>query len=127
MASLATEGRQESGRDIYRGAVWPLHRNRLEGCAQELEVMKVRKAQRVAVVILLAGATTSIAQQYEFPFQNPSLPLEQRADDVVSRMTPQENLAAFANPAVKRLNIPGLRKRERYPPSGAASRARAAE
>ena len=70
--------------------------------------MKVRKAQRVAVVILLAGATTSIAQQYEFPFQNPSLPLEQRADDVVSRMTLEEKIAAFANPAVKRLNIPGL-------------------
>ena len=70
--------------------------------------MKVRKAQRVAVVILLAGATTSIAQQYEFPFQNPSLPLEQRADDVVSRMTLEEKIAAFANPAVKRRDIPGL-------------------
>jgi beta-glucosidase len=66
------------------------------------------KTARVAVVILLAAVTTSIAQQYEFPFQNPNLPLEQRADNIVSLMTLEEKIAAFANPAVKRLNIPGF-------------------
>lgn len=70
--------------------------------------MKVKKARRVGVLILLAGATTSIAQQYEFPFQNPNLPAEQRADNIVSLLTLEEKIAAFANPAVKRLNIPGF-------------------
>ena len=69
--------------------------------------MTLNKA-RVAAVILLAAATTLTAQQYEFPFQNPNLPLEQRADNIVSLMTLEEKIAAFANPAVKRLNIPGF-------------------
>jgi beta-glucosidase len=68
--------------------------------------MKVKKARRMAVMILLASATMSMAQQYEVPFQNPNLPLEQRADNIVSLMTLEEKIAAFANPAVKRLNIP---------------------
>jgi len=42
------------------------------------------------------------AQQYEFPFQNPNLPLEPRADNIVSLLTLDEKTAVFTNPAVAR-------------------------
>lgn len=42
------------------------------------------------------------------PYKNPSLPLEQRVDDLVSRMTLEEKIAQMQNaaPAVERLGIP---------------------
>ncbi|MCL2834468.1 MAG: hypothetical protein FWD78_14955, partial [Treponema sp.] len=44
----------------------------------------------------------------EYPFRNPSLTIEQRAADVVSRLTLDEKIAQMLNktPAVERLNIP---------------------
>jgi beta-glucosidase len=45
---------------------------------------------------------------YEYPFQNPSLPVEERAADLVSRLTLDEKIAQMLNqtPAVERLGIP---------------------
>ena len=44
----------------------------------------------------------------DFPFQNPELPLEQRLDDLVGRMTLEEKVAhlSFGTPAIERLGIP---------------------
>jgi beta-glucosidase len=46
--------------------------------------------------------------QYEYPFQNPKLSFEERAADLVSRLTPEEKIAQMLNaaPAIDRLNIP---------------------
>jgi beta-glucosidase len=45
---------------------------------------------------------------YEFPFQNPKLSFEERAADLVSRLTLDEKIAQMMNttPAVERLGIP---------------------
>ncbi len=70
---------------------------------------KKRKSKLwIAVAILLGFACLRIhAQpQYEYPFQNPNLSLDQRADSIVSLMTLDEKLAALQNAAVPRLGIP---------------------
>jgi len=45
---------------------------------------------------------------YEFPYQNPGLSFEKRADDIVSRMTLEEKISQMMNaaPAIPRLDIP---------------------
>ena len=52
----------------------------------------------------------SFAQQnkYQYPFQNPSLPVEQRVNDLVSRLTLNEKVLQMLNaaPAIDRLGIP---------------------
>jgi beta-glucosidase len=51
-------------------------------------------------------ATTVFAQQ--FPFQNTNLPIGERVDDLVSRLTPDEKIAQMLDetPAIERLGIP---------------------
>ncbi len=59
--------------------------------------------------MLLAGAVTVTAQDdSSFPFQNPNLPIAQRVDDLVSRMTLQEKVSQMTDgaPAIPRLGIP---------------------
>lgn len=45
---------------------------------------------------------------YEFPFQNPSLDIKERVDDLVGRMTLEEKISQMMNsaPAIDRLGIP---------------------
>ncbi len=52
-------------------------------------------------------AVSATAQQYEFPFQNPDLPLEERLEDLVARLTLEEKIAQMRNsaPAIDRLGI----------------------
>ncbi len=54
--------------------------------------------------------TTNIIGQttYQFPFQNPQLPVEERVYDLVSRMTLQEKVTQFFNhsEAIPRLGVP---------------------
>jgi len=47
-------------------------------------------------------------QAYQFPFQNPVLPLEERVNDLVSRMTLEEKVLQLFNqaPAIDRLGVP---------------------
>ncbi|MDR1342040.1 MAG: glycoside hydrolase family 3 C-terminal domain-containing protein [Prevotellaceae bacterium] len=58
----------------------------------------------LAFCFLPAGCGAS----YEYPFQNPSLSVEQRAGDIVSRLTLDEKVAQMLNktPAIERLGIP---------------------
>ncbi|MGB9596874.1 MAG: glycosyl hydrolase, partial [Candidatus Poribacteria bacterium] len=44
----------------------------------------------------------------EFPFQDPSLPIEQRVDDLVSRLTLEEKVSQMVHSAsaIPRLGIP---------------------
>lgn len=58
---------------------------------------------------MISFSCTIYAQEYAgYPMWNPSLPLEQRVDDVVSRLTLEEKVAQMLNatPAVPRLGIP---------------------
>lgn len=50
----------------------------------------------------------SCAEHVEYPFQDVSLPMEQRVEDLVSRLTLQEKVAQMtsATPAIERLGIP---------------------
>ena len=53
--------------------------------------------------------TVSVQAQIEvFPYQNPRLPAEQRADDLLGRLTLEEKVSLMMNgsPAIKRLGIP---------------------
>jgi beta-glucosidase len=47
-------------------------------------------------------------QQYEYPFQNPNLPIEVRVTNILSLMTVEEKIAALStDPSVPRLGIQG--------------------
>ena len=53
--------------------------------------------------------TVSVQAQIEvFPYQDPRLPAEQRADDLLGRLTLEEKVSLMMNgsPAIKRLGIP---------------------
>lgn len=47
-------------------------------------------------------------QKWEFPFQDPSLTVDRRVDDLVGRMTTEEKISQLMNgaPAIERLGIP---------------------
>jgi beta-glucosidase len=63
----------------------------------------------LAVILgLLANAGNGMAQQQSLPFQNPNLPIAQRVDDLVSRMTLQEKVSQMMSgaPAIPRLGVP---------------------
>ncbi len=57
---------------------------------------------------LLTYLFTSCDEQSELPFRDPSLPIEERIDDLLSRLTLEEKVAQMMNqtPAIERLNIP---------------------
>jgi len=48
------------------------------------------------------------ASEYEYPFQDPSLGIDARVDDLVNRLTPEEKARQLFNkaPAIERLGIP---------------------
>jgi beta-glucosidase len=62
-----------------------------------------------AVALILAGsyAVPSVAQQFQYPFQNPSLPAEKRIDNILSLMTVDEKIDCLGvQTGVPRLGIP---------------------
>ena len=67
---------------------------------------------RLFALLLLAGLgfpSLSLAQDnYQYPFQNPNLPAEQRVDNLLSLMTLQEKIDALStDPDVPRLGVHG--------------------
>ena len=65
--------------------------------------------KRLLVLIATAFSAELFAQDYKsFPMWNPALPMEQRVNDVVSRLTLEEKVAQMLNetPAIPRLGIP---------------------
>jgi beta-glucosidase len=61
----------------------------------------------VIIIGWMWSAASLAAQQYQYPFQNPKLSVEERAANILSLMTLDEKIAALGNPAVERLKIPG--------------------
>jgi beta-glucosidase len=67
-----------------------------------------RHAQQWSLATVLLGLFGSHAGAAEFPFQNPSLPIEQRVSDLVGRLTPEEKVSqmTMTAAAIPRLGIP---------------------
>src|SRR5208282_1941409 len=62
----------------------------------------------LVLLLFLPSAKTILAQQYQYPFQNPDLPIEPRIDNILSLMTLEEKVSALStNPSVPRLGILG--------------------
>lgn len=60
------------------------------------------------LIVLIVGLSLNSLAQYEFPFQNTNLPLEERVNDLVSHLTVQEKIdqLLYEAPAIDRLGIP---------------------
>lgn len=68
--------------------------------------MNTHSATACAALLLWAMSPLA-AQQHQYPFQDPNLPLEQRVDNILSLMTLDEKLACLTtSTAVPRLGIP---------------------
>lgn len=58
------------------------------------------------LLVLLAGRCLMSAQTYLYPFQDVSLPAEERIDNLLSLMTLEEKIATFSGQGVPRLGVP---------------------
>ncbi|RKD90745.1 glycoside hydrolase family 3 C-terminal domain-containing protein [Mangrovibacterium diazotrophicum] len=60
------------------------------------------------LALLVIASGLSLQAQQTFPYQNPDLPIDQRVDDLVSRMTVQEKIdqLLYESPAIDRLGVP---------------------
>ena len=73
------------------------------------------RGRRVIAVTALAWTTGVLAWGFEFPFQNPDLPAEERITDLIGRMTLEEKIDCMANrAAVPRLGVVGSPHIEGY-------------
>ena len=68
--------------------------------------MKIKHLTFTALAVLTVTSCSEKKQNY--PFQNPDLPIEERVDDLLNRLTPEEKVGQMMNqtPAIERLNIP---------------------
>ena len=68
------------------------------------------KINKLILVVLVAIFQIAVFAQnkFEFPFQNPKLSIDERVNDLVSRMTLEEKVAQMidVSPAIPRLGIP---------------------
>ncbi len=66
------------------------------------------KSSWMALFMIFVAGYTTAQTTYQYPFQDPGLPAEERAFDLVSRLTLQEKVTQFFNysAAIPRLGIP---------------------
>jgi beta-glucosidase len=69
--------------------------------------MNTRRYFRTIIPLVVACGVAPLCAQNQYPFQDPSLPLEQRVDNILSLMTLDEKIAClFMSTSVPRLGIP---------------------
>ncbi|MEN3332254.1 MAG: beta-glucosidase [Blastocatellia bacterium] len=83
----------------------------MPACRCEEENFKMKSAKAVAPVTLLLIFSLSLLAQTNQPlpkYKNPRLPVEERVNDLVSRMTLEEKVSQMIDraPAIQRLGIP---------------------
>lgn len=61
--------------------------------------------RNLLALMSLFVASALLAQTYEYPFQNPDLPDEERIDNLLSLMTLEEKIATFSGLGVPRLGV----------------------
>ena len=63
---------------------------------------------KTTIITLLACCTLTVSAQQTLPYQNPQLKAEQRADDLLGRLTLEEKVRLMmdTSPAIERLGIP---------------------
>ncbi|MEG1749538.1 MAG: xylan 1,4-beta-xylosidase [Tannerellaceae bacterium] len=68
--------------------------------------MRMKHLALAAIALLLTASCSN--KQQEYPFRNPDLPINERIDDLLSRLTPEEKIGQMMNqtPAIERLGIP---------------------
>ncbi|PTT19095.1 glucan 1,4-alpha-glucosidase, partial [Flavobacterium sp. HMWF030] len=66
----------------------------------------MRKVYRLVFMLNFLALNTFAQENYIF--KNPNLPIEQRVDDLVSRMTVDEKISQLmdSSPAIERLGVP---------------------
>jgi beta-glucosidase len=65
-------------------------------------------ARRLTFAFVLLAASLAWTQQYQYPFQNPNLPVEARINNILSLMTLEAKISALStSPDVPRLGILG--------------------
>jgi beta-glucosidase len=65
-------------------------------------------ARRLLCAFVLLATSLAWTQPHQYPFQNPSLPVEARVDNILSLMTLEEKISALStSPDVPRLGIHG--------------------
>ena len=82
-----------------------------------MEVRRLESLALLALIILSVGRITTAGRwtssttepnHYQYPFQNPDLPVEERVDSIISLLTLDEKIACLGtNPSVARLGIKG--------------------
>ena len=70
--------------------------------------MKFKFKNLLATSCLVLSSLSATAQESVLPFRNPDLPLEQRINDLIGRLTLDEKVQMMkhASPAIPRLGIP---------------------
>lgn len=70
----------------------------------------IRGLEALSLLLLLFMTVLPLTaqQKYEFPYQDPSLSVDVRVDDLIGRMTVEEKISQMMNssPAIERLGIP---------------------
>lgn len=71
-------------------------------------LMKCIAGTLLSLSILLILASCKTRNEYQYPYLNPGLSVEERVNDLVSRMTLEEKIGQMMNqaPAIERLGIP---------------------